>query len=123
MLRKRIGWAKFSFPPCEECLSKVKKESFCGFRPSGSGKSTLLHVVGGFDRPGEGEVFIDGVNLFKLGGDELAEAVLIGIIGSVTGIAVGYGIAHGLSYVFSRVTPQQQDHIFDPSTEQTCMHA
>jgi putative ABC transport system ATP-binding protein len=43
------------------------------FGPSGSGKSTLLNLIGGLDRPDEGEIFIDGSNILKLGDDELAE--------------------------------------------------
>jgi putative ABC transport system ATP-binding protein len=38
---------------------------------SGSGKSTLLNLIGGLDRPTDGEVRIDGVPLAGLSGDEL----------------------------------------------------
>jgi len=31
--------------------------------PSGSGKSTVLNLIGGLDRPTEGEVWVDGVEL------------------------------------------------------------
>lgn len=31
--------------------------------PSGSGKSTVLNLIGGLDRPSEGEIWIDGVEL------------------------------------------------------------
>ena len=40
--------------------------------PSGAGKSTLLHLIGTLDKPTEGEVFIDGQNVFKLNSKELA---------------------------------------------------
>src|SRR5687767_5272303 len=34
--------------------------------PSGCGKSTLLHLLGGLDRPSEGQVLVDGHNLSTL---------------------------------------------------------
>lgn len=39
--------------------------------PSGSGKSTLLNLIGGLDRPSEGEIRIDGGALAKLSDDDL----------------------------------------------------
>jgi putative ABC transport system ATP-binding protein len=39
--------------------------------PSGSGKSTLLNLIGGLDRPSEGDIRIDGTLLRGISDDEL----------------------------------------------------
>ncbi len=39
--------------------------------PSGSGKSTLLNLIGGLDRPSDGEIRIDGTLLSGVSDDEL----------------------------------------------------
>ena len=44
--------------------------------PSGSGKSTLLHVLGGLDRPDDGEVLIDGTSLYMLNDNKRADVRL-----------------------------------------------
>jgi len=41
--------------------------------PSGSGKSTLLGLVAGLDAPSTGAILIDGIDITRLGEDELAK--------------------------------------------------
>ncbi len=40
---------------------------------SGAGKSTLLHILGTLDQPDQGNLKMNGVDLLKLKGDELAK--------------------------------------------------
>lgn len=40
--------------------------------PSGSGKSTLLHILGGIDRPTDGDIWIEGVNIKNMNEKKLA---------------------------------------------------
>jgi len=48
-------------------------ESVAVVGPSGSGKSTLLNMIGALDRPTDGQVFIDGVDIGRLNDDQLAK--------------------------------------------------
>jgi putative ABC transport system ATP-binding protein len=41
--------------------------------PSGCGKSTLLHLLGGLDRPSDGNVSIDGQSLAKMSDDAISQ--------------------------------------------------
>ncbi|HHW89281.1 MAG TPA: ABC transporter ATP-binding protein [Clostridiales bacterium] len=54
-------------------FSAKKGEFLAIMGPSGSGKSTLLHLIAGLDTPNEGSVFLNGINIFALKGDEVAK--------------------------------------------------
>ncbi len=51
-------------------LDIVKGEFTAVVGTSGSGKSTLLHLLGGVDTPTEGDVIIDGDNVYSLKDDK-----------------------------------------------------
>ncbi|SNB46245.1 ABC transporter ATP-binding protein [Geobacter sp. DSM 9736] len=52
---------------------EIAKGSFtCIVGPSGHGKSTLMHLIGGLDRPTEGAVYLDGVEISRLDNSSLA---------------------------------------------------
>jgi len=60
-----------------DALKGVSLEIYTGeyvsiMGPSGSGKSTLFNMVGGLDKPSEGQVYIDEVDLAQLDAYELA---------------------------------------------------
>lgn len=60
-----------------EALKGVDLEIFSGeyisiMGPSGSGKSTLFNMIGGLDKPTDGKVFIDEVDISQLDAYELA---------------------------------------------------
>ena len=53
---------------------KVEKGDFLAvLGPSGSGKSTLLNLIGALDKPTSGTLLIDGVDVSKLNGNQLAD--------------------------------------------------
>lgn len=41
--------------------------------PSGSGKSTMLNILGGLSHPSEGEMLVDDISVYKLGGEKRAD--------------------------------------------------
>lgn len=52
------------------CIERSKVVSIVG--ASGAGKSTLLHIMGSLDKPDEGKVYLDNVDITKLKNSELA---------------------------------------------------
>jgi ABC-type lipoprotein export system ATPase subunit len=73
-VKKTYKMGKVLVPALRGITFDVEEGEFLAiFGPSGSGKSTLLHTIGGLDRPTEGEVFIDNINLYKLRDEKLAE--------------------------------------------------
>src|SRR4051794_24682879 len=50
-------------------LEVAERESVAIVGPSGCGKSTLLHLLGGLDRPTEGEVYFRGTPLTRIDRD------------------------------------------------------
>jgi putative ABC transport system ATP-binding protein len=73
-VRKSYRMGKVLVPALRGVSFEVEEGEFLTiFGPSGSGKSTLLHLMGGLDRPDDGEILIDGSNILKLSDSKLAE--------------------------------------------------
>jgi putative ABC transport system ATP-binding protein len=73
-VKKTYKMGKVLVPALKGVTFNVEEGEFLAILgPSGSGKSTLLHTMGGLDRPTEGEVFIDGINLYSQSDNKLAE--------------------------------------------------
>ncbi|MGC8631908.1 MAG: ABC transporter ATP-binding protein [Thermoprotei archaeon] len=60
-------------PAIDSISFKIKRGEFMLLMgPSGSGKTTLFNMIGGLDKPSQGSVFIDEVDISKLDAYELA---------------------------------------------------
>jgi putative ABC transport system ATP-binding protein len=76
-LKKTYRMGKVLVPALQGVTFDVAEGEFVAvFGPSGSGKSTLLHVLGGLDKPDEGEVSVDGISFSTLNDNALAEVRL-----------------------------------------------
>jgi putative ABC transport system ATP-binding protein len=76
-VKKAYKMGKVTVPALKGITFNVEEGEFVAILgPSGSGKSTLLHIIGGLDRPDEGRVLIDNVDLFELDANRLAEVRL-----------------------------------------------
>jgi lipoprotein-releasing system ATP-binding protein len=72
-LEKRFVKGKTSFHILKGISIEVKKNETIGLvGVSGAGKTTLLQIIGTLDRPTEGEVIFDGLDVLSLRRDELA---------------------------------------------------
>jgi macrolide transport system ATP-binding/permease protein len=57
----------------QEISLKISQGEFVAIMgPSGSGKSTLMHVIGLLDRPDSGSYLIEGTEMARLSGDDMA---------------------------------------------------
>lgn len=58
----------------KKCNINIRKGEFTAIiGKSGSGKSTLLRILGSMDRPDEGKVYIDGIDISELNDRQLSK--------------------------------------------------
>ena len=70
---KRYARGKQTVPIFEHLDMAIPPQDFVSIMgPSGSGKTTLLNLVGGIDRPSQGEIAFDGKRMDNLGESQLA---------------------------------------------------
>ena len=73
-LTKTYGSGATKVAALEHVNLNIREGEFVAIMgPSGCGKSTLLHLLGGLDKPSEGQVLINGQNLTDLNDDQLTE--------------------------------------------------
>jgi putative ABC transport system ATP-binding protein len=64
----------FEIPVLNNINLEISQGEFLGLMgPSGSGKTTLLNLIAGIDKPNQGEVIINGINVSSMGESALAK--------------------------------------------------
>lgn len=72
-LKKRFILGKTEIPVLRGISFKIEKGEFvCLCGPSGSGKSTILNLIGGLDRPTDGKIIVDNLDINNLDENQLA---------------------------------------------------
>lgn len=62
----RIG--SVEYPALRGVNLSIDRDSFISIiEPSGSGKPTMLHLIGALDKPSKGEIYVDGIEISRLG--------------------------------------------------------
>ena len=72
-VKKVFTMGKISLEALKGINLEIKRGEYISIMgPSGSGKSTLFNMIGGLDKPSEGKVYIDEVDVAQLDAYELA---------------------------------------------------
>ncbi|MBS7620468.1 ABC transporter ATP-binding protein [Candidatus Bathyarchaeota archaeon] len=73
-LVKEYQQGKQPFRVLDSINLKISNGEFVSIMgPSGSGKSTLLHIIGALDKPTDGKIIFNGIDLSGLNDNQLAE--------------------------------------------------
>ena len=71
-------------------LSIKKGDLITLLGPNGAGKSTLLNCIAGLNKPFEGEVLLEGRNIFTMSSKEIAQS--IAYVPQISSSAYGYAV-------------------------------